>query len=168
MAVNCKWSEGAQSPLVKIKPQEAYSLFEKIRRDSGGNLYPEDVVEASRPKDALLHNVFTWDNQLAAEKYRIEQARNAIRHLVVVYKTSKDQHPKQTRLYISVSQKEERKNRPYLPVHEIARDAETKEAVVRRAWMDLLAWKAKYSALTEFLDIHRAIEEVQKKMLKVA
>lgn len=53
-----------------------------------GALTPPVVVDAARPKDAPLHNVFEWDNKKAAESYRIDQARHLIRAVEIVTDTN--------------------------------------------------------------------------------
>lgn len=37
------------------------------------------VVDAARDESSLLHAAFEWDDDVAGEKYRLEQARNMIR-----------------------------------------------------------------------------------------
>jgi hypothetical protein len=59
--------------------------LETIRLGHEGKLRPPDVVEAARPKEAILHPLFEWDNSLAAEQYRLHQARNVIRQVEVHY-----------------------------------------------------------------------------------
>ena len=44
-----------------------------------GKLTPEQVVEAAKNPKSPLHDCFTWDNNAAAEKWRIEEARELIR-----------------------------------------------------------------------------------------
>lgn len=44
-----------------------------------GLLRPEDVVEAARPRDSVLHPLFTWNNAAAAEQHRLNEARALIR-----------------------------------------------------------------------------------------
>lgn len=49
----------------------------------GGQLTPELVVEAARPKDSPLHPYITWDARAAAEKQRLYEARRLIRSVRV-------------------------------------------------------------------------------------
>ena len=44
-----------------------------------GRLDPQSVVAAARNKKSPLHKQFEWDDTKAAEKYRLEQARELIR-----------------------------------------------------------------------------------------
>lgn len=48
-----------------------------------GSLRPDDVVYAARDPDSILHTLFEWDDTLAAEKYRKNQARRLIRDVYV-------------------------------------------------------------------------------------
>jgi len=51
----------------------------KALEDGRGRLTPEQVVEAARPAESALHACFTWNNSEAAERWRIEEARELIR-----------------------------------------------------------------------------------------
>lgn len=44
-----------------------------------GQLRPEDVVNVASRPDHPLHDCFEWDDSVAAEQYRIDQARTLIR-----------------------------------------------------------------------------------------
>jgi hypothetical protein len=49
----------------------------ELERD--GRLIPSEVVDSARDPDSPLHSHFEWDNDEAAEKYRLSQARTLIR-----------------------------------------------------------------------------------------
>jgi hypothetical protein len=72
------WS-GARIP---VKPDVAAAELDRIRK--AGQLSAGAVVEAARPEDAPLHPAFQWDDEAAAEEYRLIQARRVIRALHVV------------------------------------------------------------------------------------
>ena len=57
--------------------------LERIRAKTG-QLIPDDVVKAARPKKSPIHTAFEWDDTVASEKYRVHQARNLIRAVRVV------------------------------------------------------------------------------------
>jgi hypothetical protein len=52
-----------------------------------GLLQPFDVVEAARDPGSPLHDSFEWNDSVAAERYRLEQARRLIR---TVWETDTD------------------------------------------------------------------------------
>jgi len=47
--------------------------------DLHGTLRPRDVIEDARPEDSPMHSYFEWDDGIAGNKYRIQQARELIR-----------------------------------------------------------------------------------------
>jgi len=61
----------------------AQSELKRICDENGGVLRVEDVVDAARPHNSLLHRYFEWNDSVAAEKYRMEQARHLIKIIVV-------------------------------------------------------------------------------------
>lgn len=69
-----------------LYPVPAQAAGEELYRihNERGKIDPADVVDASRPLDAVLHPCFEWRDEVAAEKWREQQARNVCNHLVVV------------------------------------------------------------------------------------
>lgn len=57
--------------------------LERIRKERR-ELTASAVVEESRPRDAVLHSAFEWDDRLAAEAHRLNQARHLIKATVQV------------------------------------------------------------------------------------
>lgn len=68
-----------------VKPGTVVSALEDIANsDKSKRLTAEKVLDASRPAKAPLHPAFEWNDEKAAENYRIHQARNVIRSVQVV------------------------------------------------------------------------------------
>ena len=51
-----------------------------------GVIDPHTVVDESRPEDAPLHPVFEWCDEIAAERWRVEQARRVVRSVEIIAK----------------------------------------------------------------------------------
>lgn len=51
----------------------------RIADDNGGRLTADAVVADAKSADSPLHDQFEWDDSIAADRYRIEQARTLIR-----------------------------------------------------------------------------------------
>lgn len=51
--------------------------------EENGNLNPATVVDAARDPASPLHDFFEWDNNAAAEQYRLSQARLLIRRVKI-------------------------------------------------------------------------------------
>lgn len=66
-------------------PVDAETAGKELTRiyERDGAIAPETLVNESRADTAPLHHCFEWDNDKAAEKYRISQAGNIIRHIVI-------------------------------------------------------------------------------------
>lgn len=66
-----------------IDPDLAGQALAEIEAKSG-NLTAFNVVDAARPKRSPLHGAFEWDNTVAAESWRLEQARSMIKSIEIV------------------------------------------------------------------------------------
>ena len=86
-------------------------------------LKPAKVVDESRPEAAPLHPVFEWDDKVAAEKHREDQARHLIRSVRVINPYDE----KQERTYVHVKSLES-----YQPVEKVAKSVN----LYLEAWRD--------------------------------
>lgn len=65
--------------------------LERIASEHGGQLFTADVIDAARNKKNPLHPAFEWDDTVAAERFRTEQARKLIKSIRVVYEDRPDE-----------------------------------------------------------------------------
>lgn len=49
-----------------------------------GKVTPKILLDDSRPTEAVLHPLYEWDDQIAAEKYRLSQSGDIVRNLVII------------------------------------------------------------------------------------
>ena len=82
-----QWRSGYRS---KISAEVAQSELDRI--SSNQPLTAEAVVDSARPDEAPLHPVYTWDDELAAEKYRRHEARTMIRAVVTIESPDVPEH----------------------------------------------------------------------------
>ena len=66
---------------MKMTPEAIAEI--KALEDRRGRLTPEQVVEAARDKASALHDCFEWDDSTAAEKYRLDQARDLLKRVKI-------------------------------------------------------------------------------------
>lgn len=122
--------------------------------DQHGKLTPEIVVNEARDKDHPLHNRFEWDNEVAGEAWRREQAHRLIQKVKVVYREADDKQPeKSVRAFHAVRSE---KGHVYEPVDKVVRDDFTRQLLLndmRREWQAL---KRRYEEFEEFLHMVRA------------
>ena len=78
------YSEGIEDAIrFGIDPQAAGEELERIKvRD--GTIGASAVVNEARPEDAVLHPAFEWADPVAAEQYRLIQARQLIKRVRVI------------------------------------------------------------------------------------
>lgn len=66
-----------------VKAQTAGEELERISKEHG-EITPPLVVDEARPEESPIHEVFEWDDYVAAESHREHQARQLIRSIQVV------------------------------------------------------------------------------------
>lgn len=115
--------------LQELSAIKLYSTLMQIKKDEpDGRLTPAAVVEASKPKNHVLHRFFTWNDSEAAAKYRNFQARGLInRTFIAVSKGSEKRKSRESHVIVvhkaivSVRDPERETKNSYHPVVEVAR-----------------------------------------------
>lgn len=67
----------------KMTPEIQQEFSRLMRVDPDNALKPKAVVRAAESPTNPLHRYFVWDDQKAADQYRLEQARDLIQSFVV-------------------------------------------------------------------------------------
>ncbi len=140
--------------------EEIKSELEYIRNENGGFLHPEKVVEYAKDPNSALHSRFTWDDNEAAAKYRIAEARAIIRVAVII----NDKLPENTRAYVSLSA--DRREGGYRATTEVINDEILSEIMLQDCIKELTRIKLKYDkikSLCELDDLFSAIDNVIRK-----
>lgn len=147
-----KWSV----PVYPVSAQTAGVELEKIA-EKRGSLKASYVVEESRNKNAVLHKCFEWDNQKAADKYRINQAQDMIRNIVSV-KIGQIEPSKPVRAFINFKQDNE-----FVSIVNVINNSELLENMLDAAMKELKAFQCKYAALEFLSDLMSGIDKsIQK------
>lgn len=117
----------------------------------GDSVEPSAVVEKAKDENTELHKCFEWRDNIAAEKYRIHQARKLMCNLIIVEQEKKDiQEP--IRLMFKTTA-----NEGYKPITLIMQEQDEYKALLNRAYRELAAFKQKYKILKELKDIFELI-----------
>ena len=143
-----KWKEGAG---VHTPAQVAGEVCASL--EEAGMLTPSNLVDVSRPEDAPLHREFEWDDSVAAEKFREQQARVIIGHLAIVV-DEETKHP--VRAFVQI----EENNSNYEDIHVVVKTEDKYEKLLKMAKRDMMIFKNKYSMLQELSGVFKAMEEV--------
>lgn len=104
----------------------------------GTAISPSAVVEVARDESSAMHDCFEWDDDKAAEAYRVDQARYLLRAIVVVM--PKDDEPEGTvevRAYECVEIGKEEKKSYYVPTVNALKDEDLRAQVIGRLTADI-------------------------------
>lgn len=148
-----QWKDGS---MPKVDAQAAGQEMERLRTMRNGRLEAKDLVEQSRDPSAPLHPAFEWDNDAAAEAYRIDQARYLIRSIEVVVLPEPEAKP--VRAFVSVRRDDDRS---YTSVAHAMSDPELRQQVLDNALRELEAWRNRYAELVELANVFAAIDEAR-------
>lgn len=139
--------------------QDAQVVGEELERiyEKHGKLDAAIVVEESKPKDAVLHSEFEWNNAKAGHAWRVHQARNIIRDV----KADKVQdYDASTAAYVSVSAptEEDQTAREYRRIEDVLADPVQRAALVQRALEKLVRVQHEFRHLRELANVWSAID----------
>lgn len=165
-----EWSYGASAA---VKATDAAAEVQAIYA-AQGSVTPEAVVEVARPSGALLHPAFEWDDAIAAEAHRTEQARSLLRRLTVTYRKDDGSVTQPTRFLVKLQARPDEDvedqtlqaaTEPYvyIPVKRVMEDDVLRRKYVREAYLSALSWRRRYQHLNEFASIFAAIDKAAAK-----
>lgn len=148
-------------PNAGIEAQKAYKAIEQIRGRKGGKCSADDVVDAAKAKNHVLHNIFEWDDSKAAAAHRRRQAQDLMRALEVTYV---DRPSEPTRAYEVVqkqpaSLKQDAPRTLYSTYEEAVKDPVSREALIKEAIGSLMSWRRRFALLNEFDKVLGVIDE---------
>ena len=126
---------------------------QKVADEIGdGKVTPHEVLEKARDENSEFHKCFEWDDSVAAEKYRLQQARQIIINLVYAPKT-KEEEP--VRCFQITTER-----CTYQPTKQFLVQENEYQSLLARAKAELESFKRKYATLTELESVFEAIENI--------
>lgn len=126
---------------------DAQKVYEEIGEAA---VTPREVLEKAKDKKSELHKCFEWNDTVAANKFRLDQAARIIRNLVIIPK-SEELMPERV-FQISTDMT------VYKPVREILRNEEEYQALLARATAELRNIKNRYNSIVELEEVFEAID----------
>jgi len=153
----CRWT---RKPKNAPDANVANKFIERIKEKRGG-ITPQLLMIESKRKKSPLHNCFEWDDSKAAEEFRIVQAREILRFLVVEIESDDEQEePRTVRAYIAPSSVGKEENTSYLTIEDVCKDDELSAAYLRQLHRELRIISNKIRNFDEFSDVVKAIDAV--------
>ena len=133
--------------------------------EQDGVAKPERLVEVSRPEDAPLHNEFEWNDDVAAEKWRCEQARQIIKNVIIIKTDSEKEREMKdeqkhivvegTRAFVSTGENKHE----YVHIDTALANENWKTHLLESAKKDMISFRTKYIKLLEVSNVIDAIDD---------
>lgn len=122
-------------------------------RGQHGKLTPQIVVDVARDPGHPLHSRFEWDDTVAGEAWRRQQAHELIRKAKAVFREADESGPeKSVRAFVAVRAAD---GHVFDPVEEVAEDPFRRQLVLadmERRWKELFQ---QFKEFEEFLSLVR-------------
>lgn len=139
-----EWKAGSR---VKADAQIAGEMCQML--ESEGRLSAKNLLDLNRPEEAPLHGEFEWNDTIAAESWREQQARHIINSLVICPENSEP-----VRSFFKI----ENAGNTYQSIHTILHSQDSAEMLLASALKELRAVQRKYSTLQQLAKVWDAIE----------
>lgn len=152
------------SSLTNAQALIAGKVLDSINK-SDGCIRPERLIAVSKPPSAPLHNQFTWDNNAAADKYRIIEAGSIIRSVRIVEEDIPIDEQPVIRAFVNVTaahDETEFEGRAYIPMAKVERHENYRQQALNTAKSELILWKNRYQDLSDyFKGVFKAVEALK-------
>lgn len=150
MSMIYEWKADSRFP---IGAQIAAERLKKIKSQHGA-ITPRVVVDDAANPRSPLHPCFEWDDETAADNYRLSQARKLIGSIVVA---EIDDHPVnlETRAFVHVTVGDGAR---YEAVEVAMSHEHMRNEVLERAKREIKLWRARYAGYEEFVEIVMSID----------
>lgn len=136
-----------------VEAQVAGEELERLGTGNFGALRPAAVVDAARRPESPLHPAFEWDDSVAAEAHRRQQARHLIGAIVTVVPESQSSEP--VRAFVNVRQQEAQS---YVPIRVAMSDEALRAEVLAQATRELVAWRTRHREMNELANLFVQID----------
>lgn len=133
-----------------IYKADAQKVADEIGNDK---ITPQEMIEKARNERSELHKCFEWNDTVAAEKYRLQQARVVLSMLVFKPKTEEEQL---VRIFSLTTEKS-----TYQPTKQFLVQSDEYQDLLKRALAELETFKKKYRTINELEGLFEAIDAIE-------
>lgn len=146
--------------MIKAKWKKGIGFFNQADPDKvaqeirsiGKSATPQQIVDKARNTDTELHKCFEWNDSIAAENWRRQQARVIVCNLVIKEETMPTDRP-EIRYFFKPNPDE-----GYKSTQVIVKKEDEYQKLLVQAWAELQAFKVKYAMLNELQEIFELIK----------
>jgi hypothetical protein len=136
-------------------------FLERLAKQKGGMLLVDDVLDAAKDPQCILHRHFQWDDTKAAEAYRKMQARQLIQKCVVTIDKAPDV---QVRAFVSLAT-DQIAGGGYRMTADVLSDEDLKAELLRDMMITLTKWKKQINLLDK--ETAAIIEKLEDAVVKI-
>jgi hypothetical protein len=122
----------------------------EVLYERNGKLTPELVVDAARPQRSALHDYFEWDDAIAGEAFRREQARHLIKSVRVSYTTPSGEVHDVRAFHALRDEDEPGKHYEFFSAEDVASDPLRRGLLLRDMERDWFALRRRWESFSEF------------------
>lgn len=150
-----------QWKLEGIMPVNAEVAGKELSRISAkyGKMEAKNIVDESRDVNAPLHSCFEWRDDVAAEKFREDQARHIVRLLVVTEDKVEQAEPVRAFVHVQGS---------YQPTKKVIQIKDAREEMLQNAINEMRWFSHKYAVLSELRPVLEEIDKFEKRYRSTA
>lgn len=141
-----KWKSFVEPFYKGIDAQKVGEEIDQIGQNTKIN--SQSIVDYAREHtESELHKTMEWDDSIAAEKWRKHQASKILTHIVYVDTVDKTNNQVEIRVF------NKNPDRSFSQTTTIVKNEESYQDLLKRAMMELQAFKKKYYMLKELEEI---------------
>ena len=144
----------------KVSAQVVGETLEELAQT--GELTSARLLDVSRPEDAPTHNLFEWNDSVAAERYRLQQATVAINSVEVQIVNESTATAISQAAFVNVISKAPARTGEFAPIDVALSDANMRNALLQNALKELQSFRRKYSQLSELTAVFAEIKKVEQ------
>lgn len=144
----------------KINWQAAHRRTEELRSKLHRDVKPQDIVKDATNPQSPYHKFFEWDDTKAGPKFRLQQARQLLQHLRVIYHDAEGNAVsvrKYIRVQLSTPADHELKS-GYVPRGKVLKTANLREQVVVMARQVLESFKVRFRQFSEIEAVYPHVD----------
>lgn len=148
-----KW--GSTTVTAQIVGEEIEELVEA----NGGALLPDTVLKSAKRKNSRLHPCFEWDDKKAAHKFRLDQATQLMRSVVVEIESDdpKDHGMVQVRAFPNIEGDD---GSYYTTTARVLSSPEMTDQLDIQILRELTYLRNKHKAFKQFQKVWKAIDQL--------
>lgn len=143
------------SPALDI--QAAGERLHKLVSSGQGDV--RSILEDARPEDSVLHaGIRSWDIDPddAKERVLLDEARYLRDGIAVVHVVNKQEHEAPAFMEVRVLNR-------VVALSDAVKVPEIRDSLIAQGLKDLEPWQSRYAQVSEFIDIHQAINQTRRK-----